>query len=382
MKTRLLLLTEIIAPYRIPVLNALAARPEIDLHVVFLSETDRTLREWNVYKDEIRFSCEVLPSWRQRIGKYNFLLNAKLSSAFSRFQPQAILCGGYSYIASWDAALWASRNRVPLLLWCESTAHDLRRGHRAVEFLKSRFLKQCCSFVAAGRASSHYLQTLGIPAAHIFTAPNAVDVDFFSRRASEARKDLELRGKLRLPPRFLLFAGRLVTEKGIFELLEAYATLDAELRSEVGLVFAGDGRQRPELLERAKEMLPGRVHWLGFLQREQLAEVYGLAEGVVFPTHSDTWGLVVNEAMSCGLPVITTEVAGCVPDLVEHGWNGFVVPAKAVTRLASAMNELLSNPEKGNEMGRRSAERISNFTPEVWATGVVTAMNSLRTSAA
>ena len=105
MKRRLVILTEIIAPYRIPVFNALAAQPEIDLHVIFLSETDRSLRQWPVYKEEISLSHEVLPHWRRRIGKYNLLLNVGVTASLDRIRPQAIVCGGYSYISSWNAAV-------------------------------------------------------------------------------------------------------------------------------------------------------------------------------------------------------------------------------------------------------------------------------------
>jgi len=87
MKRRLTLITEIIAPYRVPVFNALAAREDIELHVIFLSHTDTSLREWNVPLDEIRFSYEVLPSFRRRIGKYNLLVNRGLKKALERSRP-------------------------------------------------------------------------------------------------------------------------------------------------------------------------------------------------------------------------------------------------------------------------------------------------------
>ena len=119
---RLVIITEIIAPYRIPVFNALAARSEIELHVIFLSENDPSLRLWRVYKDEIKFSYEVLPSWRQRFGRHNVLVNRGLVSALNRIKPGVVLCGGYNYLASWEAAGWARIHRVPLLLWSESTA--------------------------------------------------------------------------------------------------------------------------------------------------------------------------------------------------------------------------------------------------------------------
>ena len=104
------------------------------------------------------------------------------------------------------------------------------------------------------------------------------------------------REALGLPTRFFLFAGRLVPEKGIFDLLRAYGALAPEVRKNIGLVFVGDGPARSALLQRAAAMRPGSIHLAGFAQRERLAAYYALADAFVFPTHTDRWGLVVNEA--------------------------------------------------------------------------------------
>src|SRR5919108_3632756 len=94
MKKRLVILTEIISPYRIPVFNALAKREDIDVHVIFFAETDPSVREWRVYKDEIHFSHEVLPSVRRRLAGYNILLNWNLKQSLRRANPDVVLCGG------------------------------------------------------------------------------------------------------------------------------------------------------------------------------------------------------------------------------------------------------------------------------------------------
>ena len=111
MSRRIVVLTEIISPYRIPVLNALAQQEGLDLHVIFLAETDAALRRWRVYKDEIRFSYQVLPSWRWRVGKRGVLLNRGLRRALNAADPQVVLCGGYNYPASWAALGWARRRQ-------------------------------------------------------------------------------------------------------------------------------------------------------------------------------------------------------------------------------------------------------------------------------
>jgi glycosyltransferase involved in cell wall biosynthesis len=372
---RVVIITEIIAPYRIPVFNALARRPDINLHVIFLAETDPTQRQWLVYKNEIYFSYEVLPSWRRRIGKQCLLLNWGAEAALRQAAPDFIVCGGYSYIASWQAMAWARRNHVPFALWSESTARDRHSGYAWVEALKEKFLRRCDAFVVPGQSSAEYMRTYGAPLRSIFTAPNAVDSAWFARQSKAVRQDAgKHRRALNLPARFFLFAGRLVQEKGIFDLLQAYGSLPIELRNEVGLVFVGDGEERSELRRRAVAVQPGAISVTGFAQRERLAAYYALADALVFPTYTDPWGLVVNEALACGLPVISSSVAGCVADLIEDGWNGRVVAVGDVGRLVFAMTELANNFELRALMGQRSLERSKQFSPEAWALGVANAV--------
>ncbi len=374
MKRRLVILTEIIAPYRIPVFNALAARAEIDLHVIFLAETDPGLRQWQVYRDEIRFSHQVLKSHRAQIGRWNVLLTRGVTTALQARNPDALLGGGYNYLAMWQAQRWARRSGVPFLLWSESNILDARSNFWGFESAKRRFISSCQGFVVPGKSAADYLETFGVAPSRIFTAPNAVDVQLFSASAEKARQQPLLRERLGLPRRYLLYVGRFVRSKGVFDLLAAYATLPEGTRRDVGLVFVGDGREREELVRRSREIHPGQIVVSGFAQRDDLPVFYALAEALIFPTHSDPWGLVVNEAMACGLPVIASEVAGCVADLVQDGENGYVVPARDSQALSQAMERLLNPPQLEKQMGHRSLEISSRFTPDAWADGIVRAI--------
>ena len=372
MKRRLVVLTEIIAPYRIPVFNSLAQHADIDLHVIFLAETDTSTRHWRVYADEIRFSYEVLPSWRKRLGKYNILVNWQVQEALGRVKPDVILCGGYNYLASWQALRWASRNAAPFLLWCESTGNDNRSGHLLPELMKLNFLRNCDGFVVPGTSALAYVRSLGPVRKDAFVAPNAVDIQLFASKSKAAKERASrLRGELGLPARYFLFVGSLVKRKGVFDLLDAYQRLSPKLRSQIGLVFAGDGPERAELESFARSIFPGSVYFLGFVQRDHLASYYGLAECLVLPTHSDPWGLVVNEAMACGLPVICTDVAGCAADLVKS--NGRLVTKEDTTNLADAMKEIACDPSLREQMSRESSELIQSYSPELCAAGIAKA---------
>jgi 1,2-diacylglycerol 3-alpha-glucosyltransferase len=375
MKRRLTLITEIIAPYRIPVFNALTARDDLDLHVIFLSETDPNLRDWLIYKNEIRFSYEVLPSFRRRIGKYNVLINRGLSAALAKFRPHAVLCGGYNYLASWQAQRWARRRSIPFLLWIESTANDQRRQTRMVESLKRRFLQRCNAFVVPGKATEAYLRQFRIPASSQFIAPNAVDNAFYADRAATARANpAPTRSALHLPQRYFLFVGRLVEAKGAFELLHAYGTLNPQLRESTALVLAGDGPARPGLEQRATQIHPGEIRFPGFVQKQDLPPYYAFADALVFPTHSDTWGFVVNEAMACGCPVIASNVAGCVPDLIDDARTGKIVPPRDIPQLAATMEYLALHESVRLQMSIEATQRLAAYSPEACAQGIAQAV--------
>jgi len=378
MTRRLVILTEIISPYRIPLFNCLAKDSGVDLHVIFLSENDPGLRQWKVYKEEIRFSHEVLPSWRRRVGRFNLLLNRRVMDALRQANPQAILCGGYNYIASWQALMWARLRNVAFLLWSESNRHDARSGLALVEMLKAEFLRNCDGFVVPGRSAKEYLIAHNVRSDRIYTAPNAIDNDLFCSAAQAARQDATvLRRELDLPNRYILFVGRLVPEKGVFELLRAYATLDQGLRQQVGLVFVGDGPYRAELQKQASAVTDGVIKFPGFAQREQLPAYYALAEMFVLPTYTDTWGLVVNEAMACGLPVIVSRVAGCASDLIQEDWNGLLVKPKDIFSLQSAMANLATRPDLCANMGAHARQHIAQYSPGAWSVAIAETVRAI-----
>ena len=374
MKRRILILTEIIAPYRIPIFNALAARQEIELHVVFLSESDTSLRQWKVYLEEIQFSYQVLQSFRRRIAGFHVLITRGVSGALDRANPEVIVAGGYNYVAMWEAKRWARLRGIPFLLWSESNSQDSRRNLWPVEFAKRKFIDDCQGFVVPGRSAAEYLAGLGAGKEKIFVAPNAVDVQRFAKGGEQTPRNRAQMDQSGLPPQYFLYVGRFVRSKGIYDLLKAYSDLPEDVRQTAGLVFVGDGKERSELMRRSREIRTGCVIFPGFVQRDELPAYYANANALVFPTHSDPWGLVVNEAMACGIPVIATDVAGCTADLVCDGMNGYVVRARHPGQLTQAMLKLVNDPPLRRRMGQAAMNKTQSFTPQAWADGMTRAL--------
>lgn len=356
---RLMVITPIIAPYRIPVFNALAELEGIELRVVYLSETVPN-RAWPIYREEMAHHYAILRPIAAVRTRYSYTnLSKGILHELRTWRPDVVVGGG------WDqpAALIAHRLRrvfsYGFSWWVESTERDLRGRLRIPTAFKKSLLAGSDSVIVPGTASAQYVERLGARPERVVVAPNAVDMRFFSLYERDARRP-EARCKF-------LYVGRLHPAKGLDTLLNAWRLLGSHLTS---LTIVGDGPARSHLTRRVTLEGLSSVHFAGHLNREGLANEYASADVFVFPSLSDPWGLVLNEAMAFGLPIVTTSAPGATDDLVRDGWNGFVVPLGDAITLAKAMQELERDPIRRTEMGKRSLEHISEFVPERCAKGL------------
>jgi glycosyltransferase involved in cell wall biosynthesis len=357
---RILLVTEIPAPFRIPLFNALAAEPEIELCVCFLAEHDPR-RSYRVYRDEFAFDEVILPGWGARRRGRWIMLNRGVFRLLRRVRPHVIVVGGWNQPAFWQVLAAARVRRIPTLLWVESTSSDVRLAGAVAESLRRLALRLSSGFVVPGRASRAYLRRLGTADARIVDAPNAVDLGIFAERVEAARADrAALREQLALEGCVFLYVGRLEPEKGLDVLIKAMSGVPGRL------VVIGSGSLEPEVRAAAGEA----IRIVGQLTRDELVPWYAAADALVLPSRSEPWGMVLNEGAAAGLPLVSTDAAGAAHDLIEPGGNGFRVPADDVAALAAALRALATDPELRQVFGERSREVAERFRPEVWAAAV------------
>ena len=315
--TRVALLTEIPAPFRIPLFNALAARDEVRLRVLFLSDRDPK-RPYPVYRDEFRFDGRTLPGRDVARGSRWVVLNGGVLGELHRLRPDVIVIGGWNQPAFWQAAAWARARHIPLVTWVESTVRDARPGNAVLERAKRWIVAGSAALLVPGSASAEYAVSLGVPPERVVVAPNAVDQTIFRDAVAAASADRErLRAELGLTRATFLFVGRFDPEKGLPDLLEAADGLDADV------VVIGSGSGEAELRAAA----PANVRVVGRVERNELVPWYAAADAFVLPSRSEQWGMVLNEAAAAGLPIVTSDAAGAAYDLVEDGVSGFRVPA-------------------------------------------------------
>jgi glycosyltransferase involved in cell wall biosynthesis len=213
---------------------------------------------------------------------------------------------------------------------------------------------------------------LGVEKGRVFLAPNTVDRNFF-RCQSDALMPLRdrLREELGAQGLAVLFVGRLVEElKGVKSLIRACAALEKGGRR-LSLLLAGDGPDRKRYEKIAAEEGLQHIRFLGTLEQKALCKVYAAADVLVLPSRSEAWGLVLNEGMEFGLPLIVSDAVGAAPDLLPEEENGFVVPVGDVKALESGLDRLISDEALRQRMSEASRRIIESFTPERWAKGVL-----------
>jgi glycosyltransferase involved in cell wall biosynthesis len=164
----------------------------------------------------------------------------------------------------------------------------------------------------------------------------------------------------------VLFAGKLIERKRPGDLLEAYVQMvrAGGPGARAYLVYIGEGQLRPQLEARASALRLDSLRFLGFKNQNDLAAFYGLCDVFVMPSVYEPWGLVVNEVMNAGRAVVISDEVGCGPDLIRDGVNGMVFPARDIVALRRALSEILADPARLSQMGKKSLERITNWSFE------------------
>jgi glycosyltransferase involved in cell wall biosynthesis len=300
----------------------------------------------------------------------------QLRRALAAADPEVVAIPGWSHPGALAALLWCLRQRRPAVLMSDSGLRDQVR-RRAREGAKGRVVRLFSSAVVAGAPQGEYACALGLPPGAVADGYDVVDNRHFARGARQARAaDGPWRQRLGLPERFFLASGRFVAKKNLIRLLDAYADYRRRAGADAWhLVLLGDGELRAAIESRiARLELAGHVVLAGFRQYDELPACYGLASAFVHASTTEQWGLVVNEAMAAGLPVIVSERCGCARDLVRDGGNGFTFDPLDVRRLADVMVEVASAGCDRAAMGEASRRIIADWGPERFADGLMRAV--------
>ncbi|MES2937398.1 MAG: glycosyltransferase family 4 protein [Pseudomonadota bacterium] len=371
--------------YHAPWFRALAARPELELCVLFAERPDAQ-QQGRGFGIAFTWDVPVLEgyAWRDAPTRQRgrpwpaFLARsiARPAQLLRELRPDVVLLTGWHVWPLLQMLLAASRAGIPVVMRGEANA--LRARPRHVRALHRWLLGHCAAFLPIGRASRAFYQGYGVPDAQLFDAPYFVDNGRFAGQAAQCEpRHAELRARWSIPAEAACFcyAGKLEPKKRILDLLEALKRAIPLSPRRLHLLVVGTGELMDEAQAFAAEHnLP--VSFAGFLNQSEIPCAYAAADALVLPSDfGETWGLVVNEAMACGRAAVVSDRAGCAVDLVVPGETGAVFPFGDTAALARALADLASDPARLRAMGECArAHVMQGYTVERSAEATVRAV--------
>lgn len=349
-RPRLAVITSHPIQYNAPVFAALSRQGVIEIKVFYCwpgpaFSVDREFGlpiEWDLpllegYEHELVKNCSTDPGTHHFFG----LSNPNLLRKIDDWSPDCLLVYGWAWYSNLSA-LVHYKGKLPILFRGDSIVESSsRRGlAKSLRWVVLRQVYKRIDYaLSPGQRHSEYLFKCGLTSDKILSWPHSIDVERFARQCwSEEAQTLRRRYGFTDDTVVLGFFGKLVERKNCRILLDAYEIICKREKSKFALCFVGDGPQREELERRARD-LPSVV-FVGFQNQTSMPAFYKMTDLVVLPSIRDTWGLVVNEALASGIPVVVSDRVGCAPDLVAGRAYGRVFRHDSASDLAEKISSL------------------------------------------
>lgn len=338
---KILVVSSFPAPYRVAVFEGLAAYGQLDVFFEFDKDQNRNA-DWFVkgrdfYVLNSQESAGRFAGCLQKIASYDLVL------AYDYLNPNAR-----------RAMRAAMRAKIPYCVNCDGAFIG---RHWLKDILKRYYVSHAAACFSSGRFAREYFLHYGAQASkiygHHFTSLTKEDVEVLGALSRE-------RAQADGPLRQVLTIGQFIHRKGFDVLLEAWKELDDQAQ----LTIVGGGDLRGEYLETIRKSNFRHVEVLDFMKKEELYRYYQKADLFVLPTREDIWGLVINEAMACGLPVVSTNRCIAAMELLGDGEGGLVVPAGDSGALAAAIGRILGDKDLRRQMGERNRREMKEQTIE------------------
>lgn len=348
-KMRVLYLTNCPAPYRVKFFNELTKYCE--LTVVF--EMDHAKNREDKWKSDEKYKFTAV-HLKSLYCRQESALCPSVVKYLKDFKDDIIVVGGYSTPTGMLSIIYMNMHRIPYILNCDGGM--VKDDSKLKYHIKKYFIGSAFAWLSTGEMCKQYLLHYGATEDRIYCYP------FTSVRQNDIRKvdsnqKVELRRQLAIKEnKMILFVGSFIYRKGLDILLEACYDME-----DVALVLVG-GDEIKEFLPNLTAEQKCKVYIEGFKTETEVKKYYRAADIFVLPTREDIWGLVVNEAMAVGLPVITTDQCGAGVELIRNGVNGYCI--ENIERLKTNILYLMDDECARVKMAENSISTSKNYTIE------------------
>ncbi|HEY6804113.1 MAG TPA: glycosyltransferase family 4 protein [Pyrinomonadaceae bacterium] len=362
--------------YQVPFFKALGQHPEINLEVFFCHDASAKEQAQAGFGVEFNWDRLALEGFEYRflknvsaspsIHSFNGLDNPEFKQIIAEDRFDAVMVNGWNYRSAWQAIRKCWKTQTPIMVRSDShLLTDRSWSRRTMKWPLYRwFIPRLDACLPVGTLSTQYFRHYGASEKKVFVVPHSIDDDHFSSQAKALRPVRnELRHSFGLHDEAIafLFAGKFIESKGPITFVRAVEKAARDNPKIVGLMV-GDGPLRAEI-ETFIKTTNAPVRLVGFLNQSEIVRSYVAADALVLPSNGETWGLVVNEAMTCGLPCIVSDKVGCGPDLIRDE-TGAVFPLDDPDALAALIVKWSNEPETIAGMGKAAGKLMASYSVE------------------
>jgi len=363
--------------YFAPLYRRIAESPDIEIMVYYCSRQglEKGFIDPGFGKEVVwdlplldGYPSKFLPNFGGDRGVRGFLslANPSIIPELWRGKYDAVLIHGHNFATNLLALCAAKLAGTRVFM--RGDTHLLLRRHWLKRIVRGPLMtmlyRLCDACLYIGTRNRDFYRAHWVPFHKLFFVPFTVDNDAFAKRADSTSLGCKMRrSALGLLPDMpvILFASKLVSQKRPRDLL--YAAVELGRRGvPAALLFVGDGEERASLENEAKSRGLAHVVFAGFVNQSDLPTYYAISDVLVLPSGNETWGLVINEAMSCGVPVVTTREVGASVDLVRDGETGYSYDTGDINALADALAKIILNRELRRAMRENCVRRMATWS--------------------
>jgi len=372
-KKKVAILHNIISPHVIPLFERLGKQKEIEAKVFFCSESEGN-RIWDTDVGD-KFTYKILPKFKIEIrGRdlFTYFINPTVIFELAKYNPDIVISAGWDLFSYQVALFYAKIFGKKFILWSGSTEHEPSWRRTLAIPLVKLMVAGSDAYIVYGTRAKEYLISLGAKPEKIFIAYNTTDINFFKNEVDKWREQkTKIKKELGIKTsKVVLYVGQLIERKGVKYLIEAFEKLKEEFK-DVSLLIVGYGSLEDKLKSMIKRRKISDVIFAGGLEWRQTPKFYAVSDVLVMPSLEEVWGLVINEAMVAGLPVIGTSIAGASIDLIKPNENGFIIKPGSTEEIYQVLRTILKNESLIKRMSLNSLIFIKNFVPERAMKGVL-----------
>jgi len=364
-----------VAPYRHPLFEELSKYVKLTVYYCSLKHGSRS---WDLFPRDYNYDYEVLQRIPIRMPIIEeSSLNPSIIKKIIKNRPCVIILSQYTDLTTWLVFGVSKLLRIPLIYWNEGIREPQSLLGVITRPFRLLFIKRSDAIIVPGKLSKRYVIKLGADVEKVFVAPNVIDNDLFIKISQQYLPLKEkLREKIGLKDKIvILLCCQLIKRKGIEYLLHAYAKLEREYDN-LMLIIIGSGPLEHRLKGLSKSLEVRNIEFIpSGMKLNELIKFYCLADIFILPTLEDVWGFVINEAMACGLPVISTYASQAATEMVRHGENGYIVKPADANQLYEVLKFLINNQELRIRLGEKAKKTVvQEFSVSAMVEGFLSAI--------